>query len=192
MKNLSEKYLIAATKIIDSKQFLVGSHCPVEYLGSKMKQMDWLRKFVMTLWIQNKLIQPQPEVEEKPKIKFVSPVLVVLPRKTMKDKKCYLNLNNFRGWKSIVSNIIKTQYTEELEDVLAGVKIQTPITIQFKYFKPQNRKVDTSNVCSIVDKFFCDALVVHKCIEDDDDKHILKTSYLPGGLDRENPRVEIK
>ena len=44
---------------------------------------------------------------------------------------------------------------------------------------------------SIHEKFFCDAMTEYGCIADDNDDYIKSTKYLSGGIDKENPRVEI-
>jgi hypothetical protein len=46
------------------------------------------------------------------------PLFVILPRKTKADKKYMLNLNNYRNWHYIVSNIIKQKFCEGLESSL--------------------------------------------------------------------------
>ena len=119
------------------------------------------------------------------------PLFVVLPRKTMQDKKVIINLNNYRNWNFIVNNIIKKKYKEQLENVLAPLKLKTPIKLTFKLYRASNRITDRANVLSIHEKFFCDALTEWNCIEDDSDEYIQETKYITGGLDKENPRVEI-
>ena len=52
--------------------------------------------------------------------------------------------------------------------------------------------MDRSNILCIVEKFFCDALVRAKVIKDDSDQYIEFSSYLTGGVDSKNPRVEIE
>jgi hypothetical protein len=79
-----------------------------------------------------------------------------------------------------------------MESQLSVVRFNKPIDITFKLFKGRNARVDRSNILSIVEKFFCDALVHHGCIPDDNDEYISATHYKSGGLDRANPRVEIE
>ena len=105
-------------------------------------------------------------------------------------KKYYINLNNYRNWHYIVSNNIKQSFCEELIE-LRGVKLKTPIEISFTLFKGSKRKMDRSNVLSITEKFFCDALVHYGCIPDDNDDYIKSTHYYSGEMDKNNPRVEI-
>lgn len=118
-------------------------------------------------------------------IKIVSPIDIYI------NKNYHLNLNNYRNWHYLVSNSVKKEYTELLVRQLRGLKMKTPVEITFILYKPSKRKIDRSNVLSIVEKFFCDALVHYGCIPDDDDKHIVSTHYSTGGIDKYNPRVEI-
>ena len=48
------------------------------------------------------------------------------------------------------------------------------------------------NVVSVFDKFFEDSLTTAKIITDDNYKVVRKITAIPGGIDRENPRVEVR
>lgn len=122
---------------------------------------------------------------------FRSPLYVMLPRKTKADKKVYLNLNTYRNLHYQINNQAKAVYKEYVRDQLEGKKFQTPIIISFTLFKASARTQDKSNVLSIVEKFFCDALTELGCIPDDNDSYIGSTHYYNGGVDREDARVEI-
>lgn len=125
-------------------------------------------------------------------MKITSPLSVSLPRKTKADRKIYLNLNVYRNLHYIVNNQAKEIYNELMKPYLSGLKFKGPISLTFQLFKKTRRKTDRSNILSIVEKFFCDALVHYGCIPDDNDDHITSTNYLTGGIDSENPRVEIE
>ncbi len=118
-------------------------------------------------------------------------MFVLLPRKTKADKKYYINLNIFRNTHYIVNNQAKQIYDEIVGEQLKGIKFKKTIEITYRLFKSSNRRIDRANILSITDKFFCDCLVNNKCIEDDNDEYIQAQHYYSGGLDRENPRVEI-
>jgi len=124
-------------------------------------------------------------------LKIISPILIEIPRKTKPARKVYLNLNNYRNLNFIVNNQAKHIYSEALQCVLSGLKLKTPIELHYTYFKGSNRKSDKMNVLSIVDKFFCDSLVNYSCIPDDNDEYIGTQTFSFGGLDKNNPRVEI-
>lgn len=124
-------------------------------------------------------------------IKIDLPLFITLPRKTKADKKMIINLNNYRNWHYITSNQTKEAYKEQIRPMLDGVKFDRQIRLHFIYFKPSARRSDRSNVLSIQEKFFCDALVECGCIPDDNDDIIIETRYSGGSIDRENPRVEV-
>jgi len=120
------------------------------------------------------------------------PLAVYLPRKTKPAKKCTLNLNYYRNWKFFVSNQIKEVYKECMEDTLKSLKFTGKITLIFTLYWGSKRRVDRSNVLSIHEKFFCDALTFYGCIADDNDNYIQETRYRTGEMDRANPRVEVE
>lgn len=124
------------------------------------------------------------------KAKIDLPLCVYLERKTKADRKCIINLNNYRNWHYIINNQVKKKYKEEIEKKLIPLKFHEKIKLTFIYYKGSRRTSDRSNVLSIHEKFFCDALVECGCIEDDRDEYIEETHYYSGGLDKENPRVE--
>ena len=124
-------------------------------------------------------------------VNFTSPLFVMLPRKTKADKKVYLNLNVYRNLHYISNNQAKEIYCEDMRKQMVGRKFTKKIDITFTLFKSSNRRVDRANILSIVEKFFCDALVHNGCIPDDNDDYIEATHYKSGGLDNGNGRVEI-
>lgn len=65
------------------------------------------------------------------------------------------------------------------------------VSITYTVFFGSKRKTDISNVCSIVDKYFCDALVELGKLPDDNYDYIKEITYKFGGIDKNNPRVEI-
>lgn len=106
-------------------------------------------------------------------------------------KKIHINLNNYRNWHFHTSNNIKKEYQQIALRKIPKQK-HTIINIEYTLYRGDNRRIDLSNVCSIHDKFFCDALSKSGFIPDDDCKHITKISYINGGVDKLNPRIEIK
>jgi Holliday junction resolvase RusA-like endonuclease len=121
---------------------------------------------------------------------FTSPLFIKLAKKET-GKKYYLNLNQYRNWKYIVSNNLKKKYCELMRSQLEGVYFDFPIDITFTLYKGSRRKIDKANVLSVSEKFFCDALVHWKCIKDDNDDYIIATHYKSGGYDKGKGRVEI-
>ena len=111
-----------------------------------------------------------------------------------KIKRYHINLNNYRNWHHQVSNNVKARYSD-----LACARLRLhsnkqykKIKLEFTYYKPTKAKRDRSNILSIHEKFFCDAMTKIGMIPDDNDDYIKSSHYVSGGLDRENPRVEIK
>lgn len=123
---------------------------------------------------------------------IVAPLYVMLPRKTKADKKMIINLNGYRNWHYIISNEVKKKYKDAVKEQLIGLAFNEPIKLHFKLFKGSKRMSDRANVLSIHEKFFCDALTELECIVDDNDNFIKETKYTSGGIDRENPRVEVE
>lgn len=124
-------------------------------------------------------------------IKIIAPLYVLLPRKTIPDKKMIINLNGYRNWHYITSNEVKKKYKEELHSQLFNLKLKTPIKLEFKYFKGSKRKCDRANIYSIHEKFFCDALTEYGCIPDDSDEYLDDVRHRRTQIDKNNPRMEI-
>jgi Holliday junction resolvase RusA-like endonuclease len=122
---------------------------------------------------------------------FTAPLYLILA-KSLSGKKYHLNLNNYRNWRSAVSNNLKKKYKEVVSSQLKSIKLKAPVEIKFTYIKSQNRKVDRANVLSVHEKFFCDALVESGCLPDDNDLYIKKTTYVSKGVEPGNGRVEIE
>lgn len=123
---------------------------------------------------------------------FTSPTFIMLPRKRTEDKKLYLNLNVYRNTHQMTLNTAKRIYCEQVKPQMEGVKLRTPISIRFRYYKPTRRESDKANVLAIVEKFFCDALEHWGCIPRDNDEIIFRQSYLETVYDKNKGRVEIE
>lgn len=124
-------------------------------------------------------------------IKIVSPIKVVLPRKRVRDRIIYLNLNNYRNWNRFLEAEIKRIYTSLMKDKVFGLVFNHPITLEYVIYYKDKRVHDRMNVGSVVDKYFCDALTEWNCLPDDNDNFILSQKIITGGIDKDNPRCEI-
>lgn len=109
-------------------------------------------------------------------------------------KNQHINLNKFRNNHFQLNNKMKTMYAD-----LAAAKLRLhknkqykKIKLEYTYYKPTKAKRDRANIISIHAKFFCDAMTKIGMIPDDNDDYIKSSFEISGGLDRENPRVEIK
>lgn len=121
------------------------------------------------------------------------PYWVIIPRKTKKDKRVILNFNQYHNWVPVVRNSYKVEYTNAIGTHLKGIKPMSHIdSIQYKLFYERNgSKPDTRNITNLIDKFFCDSLVYYGVIPDDNHNVITTTIDTWGGVDKDNPRVEI-
>lgn len=108
-----------------------------------------------------------------------------------KIRRVYLNLNTYRNLHYQTNNQVKRAYAALIGRQIPKVSFDN-IKITYTLYVGTLREVDISNVCSIVDKFFCDAMVTRGVIVDDNYKFLKEVVYKYGGLDRENPRVMIK
>jgi hypothetical protein len=120
------------------------------------------------------------------------PILVELGKK--KKRKYYLNLNLLRNRVAHLNNNVKREYARIAHGVLPPPpdKPWEKFELEYKLFLPNKLKRDISNVLSIVDKNFCDALITHGWVEDDNYQHLQKVVYLYGGQDdSKNGYVEI-
>jgi len=127
----------------------------------------------------------------KDQVKIIMPLYFMVERKTKDDKKCVINLNQYRNWHYQLSNLLKKKYCEYAWHQLKDHTFNFEISLKFVLYKEKNYKQDRSNALSIHEKFFCDAMVYAGCIGDDNDKFIESSHYYTGGVDRNNPRVEI-
>lgn len=110
----------------------------------------------------------------------------------IKGKKDYpLNLNWYRNAHYFALNDSKIAFKELVEPFLRQIRPFTKVTIKYTVYAPNKRKFDISNVCSIVDKYFSDALVELGKLEDDSYEFLSMVQYQFGGIDKENPRVDI-
>lgn len=99
------------------------------------------------------------------------------------NKKFSLNLNDYRNThyqtlnkaKIIFKNQLLINYPE-----LYRIKADR-VEIEYYIERCDNRKFDIMNIISIVDKFFCDALVEVGCIPDDDFEHVSYKDIKPSG-----------
>jgi hypothetical protein len=129
------------------------------------------------------------------------PLHAVLPRK--KQARIFiLNLNVYRNTHYIVLNQAKALYKGMVQCALnEWLNADTdnhytvpnePYRFTYTVYPGNNRAFDISNICSIVDKFTCDALQELGIIQNDNHKIIPEVSYKIGKVDKDNPRVELE
>jgi hypothetical protein len=107
-------------------------------------------------------------------------------------KQFSLNLNQYRNAHHHVLNKAKTVFHDIAKLKLKAVpKKIGQIHLSYTIFPKTRAKLDISNVCSIVDKFFSDALTSCGIIEDDNHQVVLSVCYKYGQVDPHNPRCVI-
>ena len=75
--------------------------------------------------------------------------------------------------------------------VLKLPRFKEPVVLTFTMYPPSKRRYDLDNWGSVTAKFFQDTLVEHEKLTDDDASVITKVTFVPGGVDKSNPRIEI-
>lgn len=101
-----------------------------------------------------------------------------------------LNLNVYRNANFRTLDKAKKEFTDRVKPLLKDIPTLERALIVYSLFTPTKRLVDTANVCSVVDKFFCDTLVSAGKLEDDNCKVLPIIAFRWGGIDTKNPRVE--
>lgn len=109
----------------------------------------------------------------------------------LKTKEMILNLNQYRNAHFFKLNNSKTSYKVIMKEQIEQLPEFETVKITYTVFFGSKRKTDISNVCSIIDKYFCDALVELGKLPDDNYDYIQEVNYRYGGIDKDNPRVEI-
>lgn len=109
----------------------------------------------------------------------------------LRTKEMILNLNQYRNAHFFKLNNSKTSYKALMKPQIEQLPVFNKVSITYTVFFGSKRKTDISNVCSIVDKYFCDALVELGKLPDDNYDYIKEVIYRYGGIDKNNPRVEI-
>ncbi len=121
-------------------------------------------------------------------------MIISLPLKvSYTKKKCfYLNLNQYRNAHYLLLNNSKKKFKEIIQGEILNLPELNEIELSYTLFVGSKRKLDISNICSIIDKYFCDALVELGKLPDDNYDYIKKISYSFGGIDKLNPRCECQ
>jgi len=86
---------------------------------------------------------------------------------------------------------MKIKYKKIVKDQISLLPTFTKVSIEYVLYPKTNRLTDISNVLSIHDKFFCDALVEYGKLPEDNYLYIPEIKYKMGEVEKSNPRVEI-
>lgn len=103
-----------------------------------------------------------------------------------------VQLNPYRNWHFQYNNKLKQKYSEMMQPILSTFdKLVPPIRLSYTLRAKDRHKRDLGNMCYIVDKFFCDALVKQGLIPDDDYFNIDDIRFNFAGLDKSVPESYI-
>lgn len=108
-----------------------------------------------------------------------------------KKKKFSLNLNYYRNAHYQELNKAKNKFTELVLDKIKHLPKMEGCSLEYVLYPANRQRCDVSNVCSVIDKFFTDALVTCNRLEDDNYKLVPKVKYSFGAIDPENPRCDV-
>ena len=121
-----------------------------------------------------------------------SPWALMIPRKTKSPKRYAMSLSNYRNAHHRANAEAKRYYSELMAPVVRKLpKYEGAVGLTLKMHPPTKRRYDLDNIGSVTAKFFQDTLVEHGVIGDDDASTVTRVTFVPGEIDRENPRVDI-
>lgn len=118
---------------------------------------------------------------------------VNLPLRVQLSKNAYfsINLNTYRNTHYQALNKAKIVFKEIIATQLAPIPYITSCKLTYILYPKTKHLQDVSNICSIADKFFCDAMTELGKWEDDNYTVIKEVTYKFGSIDKDNPRVEV-
>lgn len=119
--------------------------------------------------------------------KLISPLRVL----KSKDKLFTLNLNIYRNENRFTLDKAKVNYKELMREQIEALPVFSKLRITYVYYPANKHLCDIGNICSVVDKFFADALVELGKLPDDNYLYVPELVFRFGSIDKTNPRVEI-
>jgi hypothetical protein len=119
--------------------------------------------------------------------------VVSVPTSVMvsKRKRWWLNLNHYRNAHHQTLDKAKKEFTDIVLPRLVDIPHLAQAQLSYILYGPSEQLCDVANVCSIVDKFFSDCMVKAERLTDDNRKYLPQVAYGWGGVDRDNPRVDV-
>jgi hypothetical protein len=121
-------------------------------------------------------------------VTLISPLSVAVSS----NKNWILNLNNYRNTHFQTLNKTKVAYKNLMCSQIQSLPQYSRAFITYTLYPKTKRKCDVSNICSVHDKYFCDALSELGKIPDDNYDYVPYVFYTFGEIDKDNPRVEIQ
>jgi len=101
---------------------------------------------------------------------------------TSSKKQTALNLNVYRNLHHRSHHALKKKFEKLATDLLGDIPPMGRIRLHYSVCPQTRRRLDIMNVCSVIDKYFSDALTENGIIEDDDYTHLDFVSCGFGGL----------
>ena len=120
-------------------------------------------------------------------MKFKSPMKILAGKRKM----LRLNLNEYRNTHYRILNNAKIKYKEYMKEQIDKAKKMGRAMFVYTVYPGSRRSFDIGNICCIHEKFFEDAFVELGKMEDDNANFLPIVVYLYGGIDKDNPRVDI-
>lgn len=110
------------------------------------------------------------------------------------DKRWFvMNLNQYRNTHYSILHNAKEEYSLLMKSKVQHLPTFTnPIHIHYKVFTGSAIKSDVMNWVAVIDKFFQDVLVREHKLIDDNYLYVPKITCEFGGIDKQNPRLEIE
>jgi hypothetical protein len=121
-------------------------------------------------------------------MKFISPMKVLASKRKM----LRLNLNEYRNTHYRILNNAKINYKEVMKKQIQKAKRLGKALFVYTVYPGSKRSFDIGNICCIHEKFFEDAFVELGKLEDDNANFLPLVVYMYGGIDKDNPRVDIE
>lgn len=119
--------------------------------------------------------------------KLVAPLRV--PQSKTKD--FLLNLNAYRNAHHMVLNKTKVEFKDVMREQIEKLPVMNKVRLTYVLFVGSNRRCDLTNMISVIDKYFEDALVELGKLPDDNFNYVPELVFRFGNVDPSNPRVEI-
>lgn len=119
--------------------------------------------------------------------------VVSVPYRVLVNRKTafVLNLNQYRNAHYHLLDDAKKDFAKIVKPKLVNIPKLEEVRMSYILFPRTKQLLDVANVCSIVDKFFSDCLVAEQILPDDNYNHVKMVAYGFGGIDKDNPRVDV-
>lgn len=109
-----------------------------------------------------------------------------------KTKLFTIGMNQYRNAHYQVLNKVKIEYKNIMKEQILKLPEFSKVSIDYTLYPRTKHLCDISNILSIHDKFFCDALVELGKLPEDNYLFVPRVVFNIGHIDSNNSRVEIK